>query len=140
MSLHWAASHLFDQARRSMKLDIPLLYMYGELDDANRLMNCGADLYSPFRLRPTDPWRNSGPPGKAASNPFLIHPQFEHGNLSKEEARRRLGLPADRFTVVLSLGGEGIGLSLGFLNRFVKDINDVTMVVLTGHNNALLSK
>ena len=42
--------------------------------------------------------------------------------------------------MVLSLGGEGIGLSLGFLNRFVKDINDVTMVVLTGHNNALLSQ
>jgi UDP-N-acetylglucosamine:LPS N-acetylglucosamine transferase len=140
MSLHWAGTHLFDQARRKMKLDLPLLYMYGELADANSLHNCGADLYFALSAEAYKSLAEAGvPQEKLLQIPFLIHPQFEPGNLTKEEARRRLGLPADRFTVVLSLGGEGIGLSLKFLNRFAKEVKDATLVVLTGRNTALLS-
>jgi UDP-N-acetylglucosamine:LPS N-acetylglucosamine transferase len=141
MSLHWAGSHLFNQARRKMNLDLPLLYMYGELADANSLMNCGADLYFALSAEAHESLEKEGiPREKLLQIPFLIHPQFELGNLTKEDARRRLGLPADRFTVVLSLGGEGIGLSFKFLNHFAKEVKDATLVVLTGRNTALLSE
>lgn len=67
MSLHWAGTHLFDQARRKMKLDLPLLYMYGELADANSLHNCGADLYFALSAEAYESLAEAGVPGRSCS-------------------------------------------------------------------------
>jgi len=58
----------------------------------------------------------------------------------REILRRGLGIPQENLAVVLSLGGEGIGRTLPFIETFARDVKGASLIVLTGHNKELLSK
>lgn len=55
---------------------------------------------------------------------------------SKKEARRRIGLEEDLFTVQLNMGGEGLG-SLTFLRELAKVDHPVQVVVIGGLNKRM---
>ena len=67
--------------------------------------------------------------------PFPLRKQFMlAGSLSKEEARKRLELP-DRFTILCSFGGEGIG-SIALLYELASRNVPCQAVVIGGHSKS----
>ncbi|MBA7666417.1 Processive diacylglycerol beta-glucosyltransferase [subsurface metagenome] len=141
MSTHWGCTHLFNLARNSLSFDMPLLYIFGEFGGKHRLINCGADIYFTISDEAHRALFELGIPEERIENINLIlHPIFLKQNLSKQEARSKLRLPEDIFTVVVSLGGEGIGFSLSFISEFVQEVKNMQMLILTGRNSKMLTK
>jgi len=139
MSTHWACSHLFSLARGEQR--IPLFYFCGELRAAYSVLNCGADLY--FTVSPYV--RNELPrigidPARILQVPVVDDPHRMESAVPREILRRGLGIPEENLAVVLSLGGEGIGRTLPFIETFARDVKGASLIVLTGHNTELLSK
>jgi processive 1,2-diacylglycerol beta-glucosyltransferase len=58
----------------------------------------------------------------------------------KAEARRALGIDPDRFTVMLSLGGEGIGRLFSYVDHYARHGSSAQLLVLTGRNAGLLAR
>ncbi|HUI72322.1 MAG TPA: glycosyltransferase, partial [Spirochaetia bacterium] len=54
--------------------------------------------------------------------------------------KKRLGVPEDNLLVILSLGGEGIGHSLRFVDAFIRGVEGATLLVLAGRNEDLLEQ
>lgn len=66
--------------------------------------------------------------------PFPLQRSFETAEkLSKADARKKLGLK-DKFTILINLGGEGIGTS-SILYGLARRGLDVQVVVIGGHNS-----
>jgi UDP-N-acetylglucosamine:LPS N-acetylglucosamine transferase len=61
-------------------------------------------------------------------------------DVPRDVLRQGLGIPPEHFAVVLSLGGEGIGRTIPFIEAFANDVTGATLVVLTGRNAELLDK
>lgn len=141
MSTHWGCTHLFNLARNSLSFDMPLLYIFGEFGGKYKLLNCGADIYFTISDEACRDLIELGIPEERIENINLIlHPVFLKMNLSKQEARSKLRLPEDIFTVVVSLGGEGIGFSLSFISEFVQEVKNMQMLILTGRNSKMLTE
>jgi UDP-N-acetylglucosamine:LPS N-acetylglucosamine transferase len=137
MSCHWACSHLFSMARGHGAT--PLLYFYGELGATYGVINCGADVYFTLTKQIEDGLRRFGvAPEKMQRVPMVVHPHLLVNGAPTEVFKRRLGLPEKDLTVILSLGGEGIGHSLRFIDAFVRSMEAATLIVLTGRNDDLL--
>ena len=138
MSTHWACSHLFSLAQGSRKM--PLYYIYGELRATYSVVNCGADRY--FRCR-REVERRARPARVSTARirqvPLVVDPHMVTSDVPRDVLRRGLGIPPENLVVVLSLGGEGIGRTLPFIEAFARDVRGATLVVLTGRNAELLS-
>ena len=68
-------------------------------------------------------------------SPFPLQQSIaESPVLTKQEARSKLGLDIDRFTLQLNLGGEGIG-SLALLKDIIHNDLDMQVVILGGISN-----
>ena len=69
--------------------------------------------------------------------PFLIRNEAFAVETDKKELRRELGLPEDKFTVVLAEGGYGIGKMAAICKRIVKMHIPVTIIPVCGKNEKL---
>jgi UDP-N-acetylglucosamine:LPS N-acetylglucosamine transferase len=139
MSTHWACTHLFSLARGESK--IPLYYIYGELGETYSLIDCGADLYFILTSRVREGLAKIGIDPKIMMRiPLVVDPHMVRSDVPREVLRRGLGVPAENLVVVLSLGGEGIGRTLPFIDDFARKVTGATLVVLTGRNTELLRK
>ena len=71
-------------------------------------------------------------PSSVVVSPFPLQQEVaEAPKLTKKEARRKLGLDEDLFTVQLNLGGEGLG-SLSLLENLLKESVPMQFVILGG--------
>jgi UDP-N-acetylglucosamine:LPS N-acetylglucosamine transferase len=139
MSTHWACAHLFSMARADNP--IPLFLIYGELGATYSVIKSGADLYFAPTPRIEEGLVKIGvPPDRIRPVPFVVDPHLMDNRVPRDELKRQLGIPADRLCVVLSLGGEGIGLSMRFIEEFVRQVEGASLVVLTGRNVKLLGE
>ncbi len=139
MATHWACAHLFSMARGEQS--IPLYLIYGELGATYSVINSGADVYFAPTPRIEEGLRRIGvKPDCIRPVPFLVEPRLMENTIPREEHKRRLGIAADRLCVVLSLGGEGIGLSMRFIEGFVRGVERASLIVLTGRNTQLLGE
>ncbi len=139
MSTHWACSHLFSLAQAEPR--IPLFYIYGELRDTDSLINCGADLYFTLSPRVEEGLARHGVnPACMQRIPMVVDPNMVRSDMPRDVLRRGLGVPQENIIVVLSLGGEGIGRMLRFIEAFVRDVKGASLIVLTGRNAEILSK
>ncbi|MGA2765694.1 MAG: hypothetical protein ABSG17_20285 [Spirochaetia bacterium] len=139
MSTHWACSHLFSMARGDHA--IPLFYLYGELGATYGVINCGADLYFTLTPRIEEGLLRFGVPAKRMHRvPMLVHPHLLANGAPREVFKKRLGIAPDDLTVILSLGGEGIGHSLRFVEGFLTGARGASLIVLTGRNRTLLEE
>jgi UDP-N-acetylglucosamine:LPS N-acetylglucosamine transferase len=139
MSTHWACSHLFSLARGEKK--IPLYYIYGELGATYSVVDCGADLYFTLTPRVHDGLVKIGiDPARMRRIPLVVDPHMVKSDVPREVLRRGLGIPPENLVVVLSLGGEGIGRTLPFIDAFARKLTGASLVVLTGRNVDLLRK
>jgi UDP-N-acetylglucosamine:LPS N-acetylglucosamine transferase len=139
MATHWACAHLFSMARTGKS--IPIFLIYGELGATYSVINSGADVYFAPTPRIEEGLVRIGvKPDHIRPVPFVVEPRLMENTVPREEMKRRLGIAADRLSVVLSLGGEGIGLSMRFIEGFVRGVEGASLIVLTGRNTQLLGE
>ena len=135
MSTHWGCSHLFSSALNQIGSKIPHLYLYGELGGAHKVFNCGADIYFTLSDEASgDLIRKGIEPQKIKNVNLIVRPQLLGQKLENRDVRTALNLANDDFLVVLSLGGEGIGLSTTFISEFIRKTKNARMLILTGKN------
>ena len=72
--------------------------------------------------------------------PLVVDPAMMRSDVPRDVLRRGLSIPPDHFAVVLSLGGEGIGRPIPFIEAFAREVKRATLIVLTGRNTDLLDK
>ena len=139
MSTHWACSHLFSLAQGEPR--IPHFYIYGELRATYSVINCGADLYFTLSARVEEGLARRGvDPARMQRVPMVVDPHMVTSDMPRDVLRRGLGIPQDNLVVVLSLGGEGIGHMLPFIEAFACDVKGASLIVLTGRNAKSLSR
>lgn len=72
--------------------------------------------------------------------PFPLQRSLSQGiRLTKKEARGKLGLPEDLFTMQLNLGGEGLG-SLSLLEKLLKQHRPMQIIILGGIDKKMRQK
>jgi len=137
VSAHWACTNLFALARGQR--NIPLFYVYGELEETYSIAECGADRYFTLSRKIGDDLARMGVnPNAIQQVAAVVDPAMVRSDTPPEILRRGLGIPADHLAVVLSLGGEGIGRTIPFIRAFAREARGATLVALTGRNPRLL--
>jgi UDP-N-acetylglucosamine:LPS N-acetylglucosamine transferase len=137
MSTHWACSHLFAMARGERR--IPLYYIYGELGETYSVVACGADHYFTLTDRTEDGLARFGVDrARMQRIPLVVDQHMIRSGVPRDVLRRALGVPAENLVVVLSLGGEGLGGTMPFIQEFARTVTGASLVVLTGRNAELL--
>lgn len=138
---HWGCGHLFSAARQDFGYHYPIVYLYTELAGAYKQIRCGADRYFCLTEESGRALRNTGIPADSIKVTDLIVQEELASDLpGSAESRRALGLEADRFTVLFSLGGEGIGSALPFLDNYYEHGSHAQILVLAGRNRAFLAE
>jgi UDP-N-acetylglucosamine:LPS N-acetylglucosamine transferase len=139
MSTHWACSNLFAMARGSRR--VPIYCIYGELETAYSIANCGADLYFSLAAKVSDGLARLGIDRAIIRQvPLVVDPAMLKSDVPRDVLRRGLGIPSGHLAVVLTLGGEGIGRPIPFIEAFVREVTGATLIVLTGRNTELLER
>jgi len=150
VSTHWGCGHLYYEARKLSRQKPSLHYVFTELGGKYRLTDCGADHY--YAL--TDEARaDLMSIGIAQENVhtvgLVVQPELESLAVSADDrkdpalrkaiadARISLGLEPDCFTILYSLGGEGIGNAIDFLQALYHSKLAVQVIVLTSKNRFL---
>jgi UDP-N-acetylglucosamine:LPS N-acetylglucosamine transferase len=141
VSTHWGCTRVLDRARRAEGMHIPLYYVYTELAGAEWPVLCGADRY--FCL--TDEAEEAlvsvrVPRERIVRVGLVVRPELYRDLPPRQEARRALNLRDDTFTVLFSLGGEGIGKTIPFLDHFSTHARQAQILAVTGRNSALLEE
>jgi len=141
LSTHWAATQLFCEGRKSLNTHIPIWSLFYEFGGSFPIAFSDADLvfyiteeagkalqgigHAPERLREID---------------LMVQPDIKIPLPEKRSARTALGIDPERFTVLLSLGGEGIGKLYSFVDHYARFGSKAQLLVLTGRNTMLLNK
>lgn len=88
--------------------------------------------------------RSVGIPADAVKvNGFLVREQFDglkHGRVATLAARERLGLPKDRFLILLMVGAEGSPAALTHLAALARTPLDAEILVVCGRNRRLFRR
>lgn len=146
LATHWGAARLFSLYRKDRGLTFPLWYIYTELGGAYPLIKCGADVYYALTDQAArDLTRIGVAAGSIRRVGLVVQPDLQANLAAPEYAssayiaacRQELGLHPGRFTLVFSLGGEGIGSAMAFLKRFYHGARNAQIMALTGNNTVL---
>jgi UDP-N-acetylglucosamine:LPS N-acetylglucosamine transferase len=68
---------------------------------------------------------------------FPVHPKFARYEGPKAEARRKLGIAEDQFTVLVTSGGVGSGRLLELVRELERTYPEKQFLVVTGKNRAI---
>ena len=71
---------------------------------------------------------------------FPIHPRFCQSQPDRSAIRRQLGLPIDRFTVLLTSGGAGGGPLESLISELERQCPQITILAVMGRNQTLFRK
>ncbi|MBP2625316.1 MAG: Monogalactosyldiacylglycerol synthase [Firmicutes bacterium] len=101
----------------------------------------GADLY----LVPTQEAFHSlvkyGVPGsRIIFTGFPVHPKFTGSQVIQSEARTKLNIELDRFTVLMTGGGVGAGNMREWINTLEQECCDKQILIITGNNKQLYNE
>lgn len=77
------------------------------------------------------------PADKVVRTGFPVHPKFASYRSTRSEARARLGLEDDRFTVLVTSGGVDSSQTRELLQRLAATYPEQQLLVVTGKNAAL---
>lgn len=146
IATHWGCGHIFNAARKEYGYDIPLLYARNDLGGAYRVQDCDADIFFVTSNEGKKDFIRVGvPKEKLIKVNFLIRPQCIENKITKKEARIKLDIPEDAFTILLTAGGEGLGFGsiIEFVDIFVREAKEKNMkariIIVTGRNQKLLA-
>jgi 1,2-diacylglycerol 3-beta-galactosyltransferase len=76
-------------------------------------------------------------PHRVVQTGFPVHPKFAAYHSTRSEARNRIGLQLDRFTVLVTSGGVDSGQARELLRRLVEVYPEHQILVVTGKNATL---
>ena len=138
VSTHWATNYYAEQLE-----DKPLTIMYCPDAQLNNLFEYHCDLT--LISMPSGYQKALAKKKYNKDNlklvPFCIRNEaFDIAERDKTELRRRLGLPEDKFTVVLAEGGYGIGKIEEMSRLLTREHTPMTVVAMCGTNDALYQK
>ncbi len=138
---HWGVVTIMDVARGRLRKDIPIRYVFTELGGAYSPVKCGADIYYALGEEAADDLMRLGIPKESIRKvSFVTVPHLKLRAEPKIEARKRLGMSPDEITVLLCLGGEGLGPVMRFIERFIAHTERSRLIVLAGKNQVLLER
>jgi UDP-N-acetylglucosamine:LPS N-acetylglucosamine transferase len=141
MSTHWGAAQLFCAGRKKLGSELPIWSLYYEFGEALPMYYSDADRVFFITSKVRQELIDTGhAPDRLTEIDLLAQPDMKRPLPSKAEARAALGIDPDKFTVMLSLGGEGIGNLLMFVSHYARRGSKAQMLVLTGRNAALLKR
>lgn len=133
VSTNFIGGIFLPEAIRKIGVDIPIYQYAADVFDSpltgiNPLLT---RMYVPSRIGCENVIRRGQPESTVSVCPFPLQTHFEEYELlSKREAREKLRL-TDKFTVLMNLGGEGIG-NTELLNELVSRNYDVQVVAIGG--------
>ena len=140
ISTNFIGGIILSSAARKLKLDVPIYQYCADVFDTPLAGVC-RDLdrmYLPTELGKENAIRKGQPEETISICPFPLRHQFEtYSYTSRSEVRKKLGLP-DRFTILCSLGGEGIG-STHLLYALAQAGVDCQVVVIGGQSSSTTS-
>ena len=146
ITTHFGCGHIFNAARKELGYDIPLLYARNDLGGAFRIQDCDADiLFVTSNDAKNDFLRIGVQKEKLRNVNFLVRPQFIENQLTKMEARKKLDIPKDAYTILFTFGGEGLGFGsvMEFVDVFLQIIKQKNLkarvLIVTGRNEELLA-
>jgi UDP-N-acetylglucosamine:LPS N-acetylglucosamine transferase len=146
ITTHFGCGHIFNAARAKGGHSIPMLYARNDLAGAFKIQDCHADIIFVTSDKAVEDFKNVGVQEERLKNVnFLVRPQFMERTLTKNEARAKINLPEDAYTILFTSGGEGLGF--GALRSYVAEYLQITkekkiearIIIVTGKNEKLLS-
>ncbi len=136
---HWACCHVLDPARRALGMKAPLYSLYGELAGAYHMIRSGADVFFCLTEEARDALALFGiPRERIVLINVIVQPELCGDFPEQRAARRALDLEEGKFTVLFSLGGEGIGKITPSLDLYYRKGAHAQILFLTGKNEGLL--
>lgn len=136
ISTNFIGGIILPSAVRKLGLDVPVYQYCADVFDTPRSgVSPRLDrMYLPTELGIENAIRKGQPENTLSICPFPLREQFEtYTYTSKEDVRKKLGLPENKFTILCSLGGEGIG-STHLLYGLAKAGVDCQVVVIGGQS------
>lgn len=138
VTTHFITTNAIAILRRRGLLDAPVVGMVVDPYDTLRVAaHPGLDGLVTFSRRSWAAYRRRLPAVEVVRFPFPLSVRFAGRPASRDEARRALGIPADRFVLLMTAGAEGVGNFERFFLRLVRASLDVHLVVVCGRNAAL---
>jgi UDP-N-acetylglucosamine:LPS N-acetylglucosamine transferase len=139
VSVHPLVNRLIGNARRTYKLSFRFVTV---VTDLVTLHASWADPDAELCIVPTDEayqlLRARGfPAEKLVQTGFPVHPKFAAYTHSRSEARARLGIDLEPFTILVTSGGVGSGQLRALVLELDRAYPDQQLLVVTGRNAAL---
>jgi len=144
ITTHFGCGHIFNAAREKHGNDIPILYARNDLGGAFRIQDCHAEILFVTSNEAERDFINIGVQKEKLRNVnFLVRPQFVESKMTKMEARTKLDIPEDAYTILFTAGGEGLGFGslMEFVDVYLQIIKGKKMmarvIIVTGKNEKL---
>jgi len=71
---------------------------------------------------------------------FPIHPKFTRDQIMQSQARKKLNIDLNSFTVLMTGGGVGAGNMKEWVNTLKRECRDKQLLVITGNNKQLYNE
>lgn len=139
IAVHPLVIGLLAAARQKLQASWPIIAVVTDLITIHAAWaSPGADLYlvpTPEAARLLTKYKI--PPQRIFHAGFPVHPKFLQNKLSKVQARQKLGLHSDCFTIMLTGGGVGAGSMEEWVQMLQNRCAGKQLLVITGNNKKL---
>ena len=135
ISTNFIGGAILPTALKKLNIDIPVFQYLADVFDTPRIgiNNRLTKMYSPSELGLENALRKGQKAETLSTCSFPLQYKFEsYSRKSKEETRKTLGLE-NKFTILCSLGGEGIGTA-NLLYKLAEAGLDCQVVTIGGHS------
>jgi UDP-N-acetylglucosamine:LPS N-acetylglucosamine transferase len=139
VSTYFTFTHYLETLRHVDQLHAAAVVLNPEPFDAHLVwFSAALDANMVFSRRSHDEIVAKGlPVRRVRLFPFPLNPEFRRRTASAAALRRKLGLAAEPFTVLLFFGAEGLGPAKKYLAEIAARKLDVQVVVICGRNERL---
>ncbi len=135
VATHFIAINALAILRQRGRLAVPVIGMVVDPFECNKVMgHVGLDGLVTFSRRSLAAYRRQLPSVEVTRFPFPLSARFRADGTSRRETRRRLGLPPDRFVLLMTAGADGAGNFRRYFERLSRAGLDLHLVVVCGRN------
>jgi processive 1,2-diacylglycerol beta-glucosyltransferase len=137
VSMHFLGTHLFGELKKMGVVKVPVIAAITDPFDYHSLWyNEDIDELMVFSKKAKRILSKSLPPEKIKVFNYPLGMKFSKKIISKEKARQKLGID-EKFTILMTSGGEGVGNIEQFLSSILKKNMDMNVHVVCGRNEEL---
>lgn len=141
ISTHFTPTHFLSVLKRRGQLNVPFVVVHSEpYDTFASWQHYQIDYYVCYSELVGERLRNTCQCKDVAVFNFPLNAKFSQAIGEQHELREKLGLEKDKLTVLVSCGGEGIGLPEEYLEKLFESGLPWQVVVICGRNEALKNR